>query len=194
MTPDSSAERETPDSISSSKGDAPSPRAFVVGTGFVCQSVGLVFAFGVCCFWSLTTYFVPPEAGSHEHWMDNLTGDRLAAALVSIGVAVSLVGGLGLIGAGVGLQGEQSNSGRVAMAVTGVVGLTYWVLCALFVFKTDSWSGCVISAVFAATTTALFGLATHSATVLRRFPPPPDQNVVTDEFLERHRHGRRMHD
>lgn len=122
--------------------------------------------------------------------MDDLTGDRLAEALLTIGVAVTLVGGIGLATAGIGLLGERPSSGRVAMIVTALTSLTYWVICALFLFKTDSWSGGLVSGTFAATTSALFALAARSATVLRQHPPPPDQNVVTDEFLRQTRGDR----
>ena len=191
MTLSSPPEQDAPKTPDAQEADSPSPRAFAIATGFVFQSVGMMSVLGVCCFWSLTTYFVPPDAGSGTHWMENLSGERLASALVTIGVAVSLVGGMGLIGVGVGLQAEQPSSGWAAMIVTSILAMTYWVVCALFVFKVGSWSGGIVSGLFAAAITVLFALSTHSAGILRRFPPPPNQNVVTDEFLEQHRYGRR---
>lgn len=157
-----------------------------MGTGFVFLCVGAVFLFGVCCVWSYTTYFNAPSTHSGGHWMDNLS-----AALLTIGAAATLTGGVGLVGVGIGLQGERPSSGMAAVIVTGLLGLTFWVICGLYCFRTDSWSGRITSLLFAGVTTSLFALAVKSAMILRRFPPPSDQSVVTDEFLEEYRTQRR---
>ena len=157
-----------------------------MGAGFVFQCVGGVFLLGVCCVWSFTTYFNPPSPQPNAHWMDNL-----AAALLTIGAAATLVGGVGLVGAGIGLQGERPSSGIVAALVTGFLSLLFWSICGLYFFKTESWGGRIASLLFAGLSTSLFGLAARSAILMRRFPPPPDQNVVTDEFLEQYRTRRR---
>ncbi|MCH7592236.1 MAG: hypothetical protein IH989_05610 [Planctomycetes bacterium] len=163
-----------------------SPRAFAISAGFVFQCVGGVFLLGVCCVWSFTTYFSAPPTHSNAHWMDDL-----GAALLTIGAAATLVGGVGLVGAGIGLQGERPSSGIVAALVTGLLSLVFWSIFGLYCFKTESWSGRIASLFFAGLATSLFGLAVRAAILLRRFPPPPDQNVVTDEFLEQLRTRRR---
>ena len=117
--------------------------------------------------------------------------DDLAAALLTIGAAASLVGGVGLVGAGIGLQGERPSSGIVAALVTGLLSLVFWSIFGLYCFKTESWSGRIASLFFAGLASSLFALAVRAAMILRRFPPPPDQNVVTDEFLEQYRTRRR---
>ena len=162
----------------------PSPRAFAIGTGIVFQSVGTIFLLGACCFWSFSGHLVRPAAEPAERWTDHFARDRLPAAAVAIGVATTLVGGIGLVAAGVGLYGEQRSSGRVALAVTGGMGASYWVLFALLIIKVGSWSAAAVAAVFAIITTILFLLAGHSASTLRRFPPPPDQNAVTEPLLQ----------
>lgn len=117
--------------------------------------------------------------------------DNLAAALLTIGAAATLAGGVGLCGVGIGLQGERPSSGIAAFIVTGLLGLTFWIIFGIYCFRTDSWSGRITALLFAGVTSSLFALAIRSAMILRRFPPPQDQNVVTDEFLEAYRTQRR---
>ena len=117
-----------------------SARAFVTGTGFVFQCVGGIFLFGVCCVWTLTTYFNPPSTHSNAHWMD-----KLDLALLTIGAAATLVGGIGLVGTGIGLQGERSSSGVVSALVTGILALLFWSIFGLYCLKTESWSGRIAS-------------------------------------------------
>ena len=174
--------------------EPPSATAFATGTGAVFQSVGVIFVLGVFLFWVLTTYFIPPSAEGGAHWSDDLRGDRLSAALLTFGVAATIVGGLGLIGAGIGLQGERPSSGNMAMLVTGVLMIVYWSNCALFFFGTESWIGTLLSGGFAVAGTLLFALALRSAAILRQFPPPPGHNVVTDEFLDQIRSQRHLDD
>ena len=85
----------------------------------------------------------------------------------------------------------RSSSGIVAALVTGLLSGVFWVIFGLYCFKTDSWSGRIVSLFFAGLASSLFGLAVRAAILLRRFPPTPDQNVVTDEFLEEYRTRRR---
>ena len=163
-----------------------SPRAYVVAVGFVFQCVGAVLLLGVCCVWSYTTYFNTPVTHSDAHWLDNLSN-----ALLTIGVAATLLGGVGLVGTGIGLNGERPSSGIAAASLTGLLCVVFWSIFGLYCLKTDSWSGRITSLFFAGLMSSLFALAIQAAMLLRRFPPPPDQNVVTEEFLEQYRTRRR---
>ncbi len=169
----------------------PSPRAHVISAGHVFQSVGLLFSLGACCFWAFSTHLVEPADQPASRWTEYLSGDRLPAAVLTIGVVTTLVGGIGLVAVGVGLHGERRGSGRTAVALTAVMAAIYWGAGILLIIKTASWSYSLAPALFALATTGLFTLAVHSAAVLSRFPPPPDQNVVTDEFLKDHLERRR---
>jgi len=168
-----------------------SPRAFAIRTGGLCQTVGLTFLFGACCLWSLSGRLVVQANQPAEHWIDYLTGDRLPAAVLTLDVAVTLVGGLGLLAAGIGLYGEKRGSGTVAAVTAGAMSAVYWASCLAFALRTGSWASSLTAAAFGVVSTLLFLLSLHSAAILRKFPPSPDQNVVTDEFLERYQRERR---
>lgn len=165
---------------------ADSPRAFAVRTGQLCQTVGVAFLLGACCLWSFGGRLVQKADHPPEHWTGYLAGDRLPAAILTIDVAATLIGGIGLLAAGIGLCGERPGSGTFAAIVNSVLSLVYWLSCAVLAVKAGSWPGSLTAAAFALVTTALLLLSLHSAAVLRRFPPPADQNVVTEEFIERH--------
>ena len=183
QTPDKSSDN----AASAAASDAQeSPRAFVVSAGFVFQAVGGIFLMGVCSVWSFTTYFSAPATHSDAHWMDNLS-----SALLTIGAAATLFGGVGLAGTGIGMQGERPSSGIAAALVTGLLSAVFWTIFGLYCLKTESWSGRITALLFAGVTSSLFALAIRAAILLRRFPPPPDQNVVTEEFLEEYRTRRR---
>lgn len=185
MTKNSSAESTNDD------GSASSPRAFAIGTGSVFQTVGSVFLLGSCCFWSLSGRVVARASQPAAHWGEYLTGDRLPAAVLMIGVVTTLIGGIGLVGVGIGLTGERPGSGRAGLLLTAVMGIIYSAATVLLALYGDSWLQCLPAAAFTAGTLVLFLLAAHSASVLSRFPPPPNQNVVTDEQLQADRERRR---
>jgi hypothetical protein len=159
-----------------------SPRDFAIHTGYAFQTVGSVLLLGSCCIWSLSGRWITKVDRPTAHWTDHLQGDRLPAAVLTIAIAASLIGGAGLIGVGIGLHGERPGSGRAAMVVTGAMAIIYGC-CAVTLFWAKAIGGAVISAGFAVFATLLLLLAAGSASVLRRFPPPPDQNRVTDDIL-----------
>lgn len=172
------------------KEKAPSPRAFAIGTGVVLQTAGILFVVGAFCCWGLSSLVEKPAKVPETRWMDYLAGDRLPAAALTLGIVVALVGGLGMLAAGVGLQGERPSSGWIASVVTGVTAALYWVLCGVLLVKVGSVVGAIATATLGAVMSCLFALSWRSASVLRRFPPPADQSVVTEEFLEEHRRAR----
>ena len=70
-----------------------SPRAHVIATGHIFFSVGLVFLLGACCFWGFSSHVVRPADAPAARWADYFSGDRLPAAMLTIGVATTLIGG-----------------------------------------------------------------------------------------------------
>ncbi len=167
-----------------------SPWAFAIGTGFVFQSVGVVLLLGSCCFWSISGHLVEPAAQPTQQWTDHFHGDHLPIALLTVAVVTTVVFGAGLIGVGIGLQGERAGSGTAAVLLTATISVIYWVCCAALWFQAGAIQSVVVSGVFAVVASVFLFLSLVSRSVLRRFPPPPDQNVVTEEMLRgmtRHR-------
>ncbi len=169
----------------------PSPRAFAIGTGFVLQTIGTIFIGGSCVFWWLSGRLVAPTTAPGESWLNHLSGDRLPAALGALCILTGVVGGIGLIAAGMGLQGERPSSGRVAIVVTGSMAGIFWLLCFALAFKADAWLAAVVPGALGLVLTVLVLFAAHSTTILARFPPPADQSVVSEEFLAEHASRRR---
>jgi len=114
---------------------ANSPRAFAVRTGQLCQTVGIAFLLGACCLWSFSGRLVQKADHPPEHWTGYLAGDRLPAAILTIDVAATLIGGIGLLAAGIGLCGERPGSGTFAAIVNSVLSLVYWLSCAVLAVK-----------------------------------------------------------
>lgn len=184
---------ESPDSSAEHAADAsprPSPRAFVTATGLVYQAVGMIMLFGSCCFWSFSGHVVEPSDVPASQWTDYLRGERLPAALLTICVVVTFVGGIALTAAGVGLQGEKPRSGRVAMAVSAPMAVIYLAAGAILLFNTELWGRALMPVLFGTVTILLFMLAGHSSSLLRQFPPPADQHLATEEFLRQHKEER----
>jgi len=168
-----------------------SPRAFAIRTGQLCQTLGMTFLFGACCLWSLSGRLVTQADQPAKRWTDYLTGDRLPAAVLTLDLIVTLLGGLGLLAAGIGLNAERRGSGTVAAVTAGAMSLAYWASCLTLAMYAGSWAATLTAAAFGVVATILFLLSLHSTAILRQFPPPTDQNVVTDEFLERYQRERR---
>jgi hypothetical protein len=162
-----------------------------VRTGQLCQSVGIFFLFGSCCLWSFSGRLVEPASAPATRWADYLAGDRLPAAILTINVATTLVGGLGLLAVGIGLHGERRGSGAAACIVTGSMSLIHGASCVALTIRAGAALAGVTAGILALFGLVLFMLSLHSAALLRRYPPPADQNVVTDAFLEEYRSRRR---
>lgn len=167
----------------------PSPRGFAIGTGLVMVVCGAVLFLGSCCFWSFGSGQWNQSAPAT--WRDYLAAERLPATLALASVLVTLLGGLGVFAAGVGLYGEKPSAGPLGWIATLGASLAYWALAALQFFGADSIRGALFPAALALLMSFLFFLAVEAAAVMRRHPPPPDQNRVTDDWLERQKQKRR---
>jgi len=168
----------------------PSPRAFATATGTVFQTVGTVFVLGSCCFWSFSDRFVPPTEGGLDRWLDLFTLEHAPTAALGVAVLTTLIGGIAFITVGVGLTGEKRRSGTLAMFLSLVMACIYWALSGVLALAVGLITAATVAAVFGAVCTLLFLLAGHSASVLKSFPPPPDQDAATDEILEEYRRQR----
>lgn len=164
--------------------DGPHPRAFVTATGFIFQIAGLVLAGGGCCLWSASGCLQRERAVPITSVMDYFRSDARGATIGMIAVTGSFVAGLGLLAAGIGLQGERPAAGRWAVAVTALLALLWWGSGVALLFVAAELWQLGLAALLAAISTVLFLLAGNSARILRLHPPPPNHNVVTDEFLK----------
>lgn len=169
---------------------APSPRAFAMGSGFVFQTVGGILVLASCIVGGISAWAVPKASAPLLSWMDFFRGENLPSALMTVALLTSLVGGLALLAVGLGLQGERASSGRAAMIASGLMSASYTIVALAYVVIL----GRVVSALFvfalAALAALLFMLAGHSASILRKFPPPSDLNDATPELLEEFRQKR----
>lgn len=178
------------DDLDKTPPDKPSPRAFATATGTVFQTVGTVFLLGSCCFWWFSDRLVPRVEGGIDRWTDLFTIEHAPIAALGVGALTTLVGGLAFIAVGVGLTGEKRRSGTLATFISLVMACVYWALSGVLALAVGSVATATVAAIFGAVCTVLFLLAGHSASVLKSFPPPPDQDAATDEILEEHRRKR----
>lgn len=170
-----------------------SPRAFATATGFVFQVAGAICALGSCCIASISGFVFSPASSPAEHWFSYLSADRFETAMATLLIVVSLVGGLGLVAAGIGMQAERPRSGGAGMWASGLMAIGCGVAGVARLIHGSPPSALIGPVVIGVMATALFLLAGHSRQILRQFPAPADQNVVDDAFLEEHRRSRRRH-
>lgn len=169
---------------------SPSPRAFAIGTGVTCQYIGFFFLLGACVACALAAWLLPSASQPTDKWTDFLKGDRLPTAILTLSLVVTFLGGIAWMAVGVGLQGERPGSGVAAMIVSGILTALYVVATVWLIAAAQLFLPAVFPIGMALVSFAVFMLAAHSATVLRRFPPPPDQSAATPEFLDEYRQKR----
>ncbi len=68
--------------------------------------------------------------------------------------------------------------------------MIYWAATAVLLTQTGHWFLALPAALVGSAMLILAELARRSLHVLRRFPPPPDRNIVTDEVLDQWRADR----
>jgi hypothetical protein len=171
----------------SQSGDA-SPRSFVTATGYVFQIVGFVLVMGGCVLWGFAGFVEDRLDEPINTASDYFKSDALAATVSLACILTTVVAGLGLLGTGLGLQGENRSSGQWALVVTGVLAAVWWGGAVTFwIISAPIWK-IIVAAFSAGAGSVLFLLAGNSARILKLHPPPDDLNVVTDEFLDKYSH------
>jgi hypothetical protein len=165
-------------------------RGFVTTTGVVCQIAGIVFVLGACGFGSLSGWFQKQSSHPVETLGDYLAAENLGFATATVATLGSFVLGLGLVAAGVGLQGERAGSEKLAMVCGGLLGLIWLGAAVVMGIELGSWVrafGCMI---VSGACLVVFMLAGNSARLMKLSPPPQDQGEVSDDFLESLKKGR----
>lgn len=169
------------------------PRAFVTATGFVFQTVGGVhLALGVAYLLASGLFGGGTERRARPSGDDAVRRNWVATA-TTVGTLAALAGGMALAALGVGMQGERPGTARWGMVACGLltgIGLTSALL---FGLSGSAWGRMLLAAGHGCANGVLFLLAGHSRTILKKFPPPADQNVVDDAWLEAHAQRRRGH-
>ena len=162
----------------------PSPRAFATTTGFVFQIVSVGFLLGSCCAGTLAGWTAERASDPGSRWIDFLASEQRATALGVIILLTTMIGGVGLLAAGIGLQGEHPNSGKLAMIVSGAMTVVLFGLGVFLYIETVSWLHVVVPFGAGAVCAVLFLLAGHSAAILKAHPPPADRNVAPADFVD----------
>jgi len=169
----------------------PSPRAFSIGTGYVFQTIGFVLVIGTCCLWSLSSHLIELTVLPVTDWVDRLFLGNITGTIAAVDVVCSFLGGRALIAAGLGLQTEKSASGVPAMIIAGLLALVFLGSTVLLVAFERAWLPAIVTGALGIIHILLAALAGHSVSILRRFPPPPDQNIVSDEWIDAYTEERR---
>ena len=164
------------------------PWAHCVTTGRWLQAIGLFMLLSGCCFWSLSGLILTPASRPAENWSDYLEGAHRSTALLTIDIVTTFVGGLGLCGTGLGLCERRRYAGIAAMCISGIMAVIY-IATAVGFATLKAWLAALPVAALGLLCLALFFIAAHCASLLKRFPPPP-YNPVTEEFLEKWRQER----
>ncbi len=176
--------RETPEPV-------PEPgsaeRAFARWSGLVFQTVGgvlLLVSIGALCVGGLLHR---SASETPTRWLDCFRGETLPFAILAACAWFGVVGGLAVATAGLGLQAERTDAARFGV-IAGTVGAAgYWAASVVLIVRGGHWVYALFPALLGLVMVLLVPLAHRSRTVLRRFPPPPDRNVVTDKVLEQWR-------
>jgi len=161
--------------------EGPPPRAFAVGTGQVFILVGTIYFLGSCCFWSFSGSMIEWQVPRELRWSEYLERQYLPQTLPLLSLLATLLGGLGLLAAGVGLYGERPSAGPLALMVTPLLAVVFGGVAVAQVVTVGAWRGAILPGLFCVVTGLLCVPAVGAAAELRQFPPPPDQNAVRDK-------------
>jgi hypothetical protein len=185
------AESPPPSASPANQGADARPRAFATATGFAFQVVGVVFLVVSTAYWFVSGRVQTPAATPINALADYFAREHLVLT-ASTGLVLSGVGGgLAMIAFGLGLQGERRRSGIGAMIVAGALTVIGLAATAMYLFFGPYWLGAFVAVIWTAVSAVMFLLAGHSADTLRRHPPPEDQNVVDDAWIEAYHRKRR---
>jgi hypothetical protein len=169
----------------------PHPRAFVTATGFALQGAGLVFLAVAAVYWLISGRVQKLADGRIDRLADYFATPNLGLTAITGLVLAAVCGGLAMITFGLGMQGEMRRSGIGAMVVAGAMTLIGVAAAAVFLAAGPDWMGSGVAAAWTLVSGILFLLAGNSTSILRRFPPPKDQNVVDDAWIQEYHRKRR---
>jgi len=160
-------------------------RTFIAGTARVFTIAGAALLLSSCCLGMFGRGLIQPgqTPDNSLSLLDYFVGERLPATVMSIGLAVAVIGSLGMIASGMALSGELRRSGMLAMAVSGAVTLP-WVVTSLILLMCPGHRLAAIPfALLAVGGTVLLLLAAHSSALLQDYPPM-DRDQATQEALK----------
>ena len=158
----------------------PSPRAFANATGYIFQSVGVLFTISMCCWWPANCWQdklpVTDLSSVSQGSIYSAPAEQLWAMAA---VTSNFVGGLLIIGLGFGLQQDRLRTAKLPMLLTGVVAILFWTYLGFAIFSFPSVGRIVASALGAMAWTVLFLLAGVSNDQLRKNPPTRSEQSWT---------------
>ncbi len=169
-----------------------SPRAFATTTGLVFQVVGIVYVLVAGGYWLVSGRVQTPVANPVDSLSDYISHPQnILLAATTANILVAVAGGMAMVAFGVGLQGEQRRSGTGAMIVSAFVAMVGLITIVVYIVWGPAWLRAAVTAVHVVVASVLFLLAGQSASVLKRYPPPEDQSIVDDAWLEDYERQRR---
>lgn len=184
-----------PDTEGTKHSQAGAPaRALVRGTGRLFQSTGIVVLVVSMAIFGVTGVLRRPVSVNAGQWLEYIHGDTLPAAVLAICTLSGVVGGMALATAGLGLAAERADAAWVSIIASLTLATIHFAAAAIFVVRGHQWIAALAALIVALIMLFLSRLGCRSLSVLRRFPPRPDRNVVTDEVLEKWRsdHSKRL--
>lgn len=100
----------------------------------------------------------------------------------------TFLGGLALVAFGIGIQGEKYGSAFWGAISAGALVLLWLVCASIWGLAAGAWLRAGLALLLAGLNAMLMLLAAYSARTLRLFPPPPDESVVSGEFVRQFEH------
>jgi hypothetical protein len=159
----------------------PPPRAFTQGVGTVFQFTGvMVFLafFFACCLSGLLS----KETATHSSLGSVGWGGYSAQRALSICMVIGVLLGIGLAGAGLGLQAMRRNSPAFGVVVAGV-GTGFWLFhTVFFAFTAHSILLTLIALALAIGFGTLLALAIGAVNEMRRNPPPVGMEILPPDY------------
>ncbi len=168
-----------------------SPRAFATATGMVFQVAGFVYFVGAAAYWFASGRLQSVATVPVERIGDYFDRSNILLSVTTANVLAAVVAGLAIAAFGLGMQAEKRGAGIGAMITTGLLTLTSVISAGLYIAYGPSWLRVAAVLSIGVVSAVLFLLAGHSTAILKHHPPPPDQSIVTDAWLEEYERTRR---
>lgn len=170
---------------------SPPPRAFVTATGYTYQLVGMIYLLAFGFYWVISGRVQAKASVRIDSLVDYFAPGNVLLTVTMVMILSGVAGGLAMVTLGIGLQGERRWSGVGAMIVVGSLAVIGSIGAVLYIMHGPAWGRAVVAGGWSVMNTVLFLLAGNSASILKRNPPPKDQNFVDDAWLERYERERR---